>query len=324
MGDNREQIEKKADDIAELLKQIRYNPQKRAHELVDMIENKYLIEEKFHLSKSGTRQHKNIKAQYKKFSHVYLMKIFLEFIVDEYDAEMTLMAYGFIDGYDDNPRGKRYEKYWEHAHIYIERINKREKTKAHLIQVEVTKIIKELSNTLAEIIIASNGTLNFFDEVFEDFSNNIPEKIPLPITDYLENKSFAKVDDDRSRIKVQHYRIIKFKVSICGNVQYNHNIKIPIAGDADEEDEHTFDISKEHIMTVLAGMVCLMLCISANKTGQDSTPPNALIAEEYSMEPLRNDTLEEGQKKQALIPIIAPCKEVISQDTVSGSVVPPK
>lgn len=317
-----------ASEIDSLLKQIRNgSPVKRVRELVGPLIGEGFVKERFPNISLSTQQYGTTGNQYDDFCSAYLISIFMEFLSTD-DAEIMLMAYGFLDGFVEKLR-KRRKKYYECAHSYNKRLEKKErKDKDNLLREVENNIIEELSKALIEIKNKKEEISEFTNKVYEDFCNDrIPKKLSLPITDYLDNSSFVKdnlAEIDADEIKVQHYRIITFKVSICGLVLHNHETKIPIDGNVDEEDEQIFDISKELITAVLASIVCLILIILVNKPGQDSDSSNVLIAEEYSMEPLRNDTLEEGQEKQARIPIIAPCKEVISQGTVSGSVEFPK
>jgi len=118
---------------------------------------------------------------------------------------------------------------------------------------------------------------------------------------------------------VQHYRVITFKVSICGIVIHSHETKIPIDRNADEEEEQIFDISKELVAAILASCACLTLLVFTHQQWQEHNSLNTSTADEYISKPLRNDTLEKGQKKQDWISTAFPYSEIISQDSISGN-----
>ena len=325
-SDNRIRVKLETEDIFDDLKRIRNgDSMERTQDFIATILDINFVKENFQYIQISSQQYVIAWNQYDDFCNAYLKSIFLKFLSVD-DAEIMLMAYGFLDGYDDNNLRERRKKYWENAHKTNKCFKrKKRKDKDNLLREIENDIIKRLSNILIDIVNEPEKMSDFTNRVYENFSSNkIPKKIPLPIPDYLVNNPSEVVTPNAVKTKVQHYRVITYKVSICGIVMHNHETKIPIDGNVDEEDEQIFDISKELITAVLASIVCLILIILVNKPGQDSNSSNILIAEEYSMEPLRNDTPEEGQKKQAWIPVIAPCKEVISKGTVSGSVEFPK
>lgn len=192
MGSNEERpknIESVAYNIAGILEDIQRSPDKRMKEFVETCEDKNFLEKNFILNEINTRQYKKIKARYQKFCKAYLIKVFLEFIVEDCDIEIMLMLYGFLQGFDDYNKENRCQRYWEYAHTDNPRIiGKDRKSKCNLFNEIEEPIIKELSETLAAIMSKSNWKLNFVQEVYEEFINNkIPEKLALPITDYLQH-----------------------------------------------------------------------------------------------------------------------------------------
>lgn len=189
------------EDIISRLNEARYNLSERAKELVSLLENNDFLEEKFQLSKANTKQYKDIELKYRAFCGAYVMMLFLKFITDEYDAEIMLMSYGFLKGYDDKNKEERYKKYWEHAHTYNTRINNRRKSKTNTINQAQREIIEELAKTLAAIMLRSDSRkLDFAEEVFQKFSGGeVPEQLSLPITNYFhmsEKSGFYKRDSN--------------------------------------------------------------------------------------------------------------------------------
>lgn len=184
-----DEIEKNAANIISILKEVKYNRPKRAKEIVELLEDRDFLAEEFLLNQIGTKQHKNIELRYQAFCNAYLMKLFLEFITDEHGAEIMLMRYGYLRDFTDKKMGIRYERYWEHAHTYNEHISDKERgEKGNLLREAEKSIVKEFAETLAGIMLNSNGKLNFAEDVLNEFSNNaIPEKLSLPITEYFKH-----------------------------------------------------------------------------------------------------------------------------------------
>lgn len=198
------EIQKIADEIVDILNGIRANPSKRSRELVFFLEDHAFLKQEFKINLRNTKQYKHIELRYRAFCNAYLMKIFLEFIADEYDAEIILMLYGYIQGFEAATKEEGYTKYWEHAHTYIERINRKGESKPHILHEERKLIIKELAKTLAIIKLNSDGKLDFAKDILEEFSNNvIPEKLSLPITKYfthayMQPKKQTEEDDKQN------------------------------------------------------------------------------------------------------------------------------
>lgn len=313
---------KNARDICDNLKYVRNGDSiKRARDFIATILDPNFVKENFQYIQPTSQRYATAGNQYDDFCCIYLISIFMAFLSED-DAEIMLMAYGFLEWFDGD-LGERRKKYWEYAHKDNERLKrKRRKDKDNLLREIENGIIEYLAETLAGIINSSEQMSDFTNRVYKDFCNNrIPKKLSLPIAGYLDNSSFVKgnlAETDAAEIKVQHYRVITFKVSICGLVIYNHKTKIPIAGNTDEEDEEIFDISKEHIMAVFAGIICLTLFVSTHKTWQNLNSLNPPTIDGYTMEPSRNDTPEEGQKKQDWTSSAVPYIEVISQSSILG------
>lgn len=291
---------------------------------IDEFVGENFVEERFPDIPLST-QHRTARNQYDDFCSIYLISVFMEFLSTD-DAEIMLMAYGFLDGFVEK-LGERRKKYYEYAHSYNKRLEKKNrKDKDNLLREKENHIIKALSNTLIGIKNEPEKIQKFTKEVYENFCHNkIPKKIPPPVADYIKDSPFSKkgfTEIKINEIGVQHYRVITFKVSICGKIIYSHKKKISIDGDMDEYDEEIFDISKEHIMAVLASIICLALFVSANKVWQDYNFLNTPTADGYTTEPLRNDTPEEGQKKQNWISKAVPYYGDINQDSVSEHVRP--
>lgn len=198
------EVQKIADEIVDILNGIRANPSKRSRELVFFLEDRAFLEQEFKINLRNTKQYKHIELRYRAFCNAYLMKIFLEFIADEYDAEIILMLYGYIQGFEAATKEEGYTKYWEHAHTYIERINRKGESKPHILHEERKLIIRELATTLAIIKLNSDGKLDFAKDILEEFSNNvIPEKLSLPITKYfthayMQPKKQTEEDDKQN------------------------------------------------------------------------------------------------------------------------------
>ena len=182
-----EQIEKTAANIISILKEIKYNPTERTHEIVEQLEDYGFLEQEFRLDQIDTMQHASIELRYQAFCRSYLMMLFLKFIPNEHDAEIILMRYGYLQNFANPKMGERYREYWEHSHTYNKRIMGKDRNeKGNLFRGVEKVIIKELADTLARIMLNSNGKLGFAEDVLKEFSNNaIPEKLPLPITEFF-------------------------------------------------------------------------------------------------------------------------------------------
>lgn len=134
-----------ASEIDSLLKQIRNgSPVKRVRELVGPLIGEGFVKERFPNISLSTQQYGTTGNQYDDFCSAYLISIFMEFLSTD-DAEIMLMAYGFLDGFVEKLR-KRRKKYYECAHSYNKRLEKKErKDKDNLLREVENNIIEELS-----------------------------------------------------------------------------------------------------------------------------------------------------------------------------------
>lgn len=254
-----------AEDIRDDLRYIRNGTsRKRARDLIATFLSTKFIEEKFQYIQPTFQRYATTGNQYDDFCNAYLISIFITFLPKD-DAEIMLMAYGFLEGFDEI-LGERRERYWEYAHKNNKYLKgKKRKNKDHLLREVENGIIEELSNMLIGIINEPKQMSDFTNRVYENFSNNkIPKKIPFPITDYLAGNPLEVIPIVSGEPIIQHYKIITFKVSICKKVIYTKMKKIPIPGEVDEEDEDIFDISLEYILGIIStSSIFLVLFISA-------------------------------------------------------------
>lgn len=243
------------------------------------------------------------------FCQTYTILLFKEYIDNENDREMMLAMCGLLKGFEFKPRkfAVRMGEYREHAKYYND-FFKGEMTSVSIgamCRVEMLRIARELEERLVTKLAENEDGLGLI--------NAVPKKLELPAPRSIS------ADEHNTKQDTPSEEII---------IDISDDRKIVITKILSNTVKKITTICKSNTTNIKIIMV-LALIIAANLSGivwyeQDYKSHMSHENKEYITGPLRNDTLEEGQKKQTLIPITAPCKEVIIQGNVSGSIAPPK
>lgn len=290
---------KTVDEIKDRLADIRRCMSiERVREFIGPILDANFVKEKFPHAQDGSQQNTTTINQLDDFFVAYFVSIFPAFLSKD-DAEIMLMVYGFLDGFDGKLKERR-EKYWEYAHRDNRRLNgkkgRNQKDKDNLMRGIENDIIRELATTLNKEIDNQEKMSKFADKVYEAFSNGeIPKKIPINNIIVQKDGSTPEI----SQNKVQHYKRIIYKISICGKIIHTDTEKILISGDVDEECEKIFDITKEVVGAIIASVACLVTFFFIVREFQSYNLFKDVRNTEYAIEgKLQKNTPEENHSHE--------------------------
>lgn len=163
-------VERGKVDIYDHLDSARRSPKKRAHELVELLEDESVLTQIF-----GTLEiSKNIKAERNRYSYFckkYIIYVFNHFIFDEDDVEIMLVAFNYHPNFEYETRIK-YRRDLFARRIYEPKHRRgwgdSMADKSAGLREEETRIMKELSEVLAELAVTQGGTLNIVDDVLAE------------------------------------------------------------------------------------------------------------------------------------------------------------
>ncbi len=183
-----EDVERGKAEIYDHLDSARRSPKKRVRELVELLEDKSVLTQKFGTLKIS----KNIKTErnrYSDFCKKYTIYVFNHFIFDEDDVEIMLVAFNYHPDFEYETRIK-YRRDLFARQVYEPKHRRgwgdSVEDKSAGLREEETRIMKELSEVLAELAVAQGGTLGIVDEVLaEQESAEVTETVS-PVLDDVE------------------------------------------------------------------------------------------------------------------------------------------
>lgn len=165
-----EDVERDKAEIYDHLDSARRSPKKRVRELVELLEDKSVLTQKF-----GTLEiSKNIKTErnrYSDFCKNYIIYVFNHFIFDEDDVEIMLVAFNYHPDFEYETRIK-YRRDLFARQIYEPKHRRgwgnSVEDKSAGLREEETRIMKELSEVLAKLAFAQGGILDIVEEVLAE------------------------------------------------------------------------------------------------------------------------------------------------------------
>lgn len=163
-------VERGKADIYDHLDSARRSPKKRVHEFVELLEDESVLTQIFGTLKIS----KNIKTERNRYSYFckkYIIYVFNHFIFDEDDVEIMLVAFNYHPDFEYETRIK-YRRDLFARQIYEPKHRRgwgdSMEDKSAGLREEETRIMKELSEVLAELAVTQGGTLNIVDEVLAE------------------------------------------------------------------------------------------------------------------------------------------------------------
>lgn len=162
-----EDIERGKEDIREYLVSARQNPKKRAHELVELLEDKTILDKLL----GDEEISKDIKPKHNRkhsFYRAYIVYLFNNFIFDDDDVEIMLVAFNYHPDFEHETRAK-YRRDLYARQVYELKHRKgwgdSVEDKDAGLRGEEARIMDELSEVLAELAVKEDGTLKLVEEV---------------------------------------------------------------------------------------------------------------------------------------------------------------
>lgn len=169
-----EDIERGMEDIRGHLKSAQRNPKKRAHELVELLEDKTVLDELVgdeEISKGIKPKHNRKQSFYR----AYIVYLFNNFIFDDDDVEIMLVAFNYHPDFKHETRVK-YRRDLFARQVYERKHRKgwgdSVEEKDAGLRGEEGRIIGGLSEVLAKLAVKQGGTLDLVKEVLATLENN--------------------------------------------------------------------------------------------------------------------------------------------------------
>lgn len=184
-----EEVSRRKSEIIERLKSIRriQTPKKRVHELVEFLEGKQSLDQKFNFQDMTVDTYKPNQIRYREFCQAYMVALFKRFIPDDDDIEIMLVAYNWHPKYmhikerierkdtfaRETYEPKHPEKDW----------GPKPTDKDRGLREEEDRIIGELAGVLAIIVDKNDGTLDFTETVLRMMKSEtqLPPVEPQPV-----------------------------------------------------------------------------------------------------------------------------------------------
>ena len=160
-------IENGKSEIYTHLAEVRGNPQ-RAHELVELLESETDLSREFPNRKISTKHKADLK-KYFAFCEAYIIYLFNNFIVADEDTEIMLVAFNYLPAYAHEKRAIQRRALYARE-VYEPRHpeknwSKSDEAKSRDLYGEESRIMKGLSEVLAELAIKQGGTLKLVKDV---------------------------------------------------------------------------------------------------------------------------------------------------------------
>ena len=166
-----EDVESGKKNIRDYLENARSNPEGRAYELIEFLEDGDVLSEKFP-NRIISRNYRTDRTEYNAFCKAYMIHLFNTFIVNPEDAEIMLVSFNYLPEYEHEKRAIQRralyarEKY-EPRHPE-KKLGKSIGAKSRSLYDQESRIMNELSKVLAEQAVALGGTLDIVDEVLTE------------------------------------------------------------------------------------------------------------------------------------------------------------
>lgn len=165
-----EDVVRGKEDIIDRFKSIRrvQVSTKRIHELVELLED---VESEFHFQDADKATYKANQQRYKDFCKAYMILLFKEFIVDNDDIEIMLVAYNFHPEYDHIKQRVRRKDTFAREKYEPNHPDKnwgpKPEDKDSALRDEENRIIEVLAGILAKFAVENGGILGFAKSVLE-------------------------------------------------------------------------------------------------------------------------------------------------------------
>lgn len=170
--------------ISVCLTEIRRAPQKRAQELVNMMEDASALKEVFHHTDISSESYTDSVRRFDNFCNLYVKHIFERFIKDPDDVMIMLAIYKYLPKYAhitklEERRDTFAREYYEPRHPE-KRWGEKPSDKSRGILEEENRIICSLSEVLAELTLKRGGKLNLIKDVLAEMDSDETEILTNP------------------------------------------------------------------------------------------------------------------------------------------------
>ena len=180
-----EDVESGKKNIRDYLENARSNPEGRAYELIEFLEDGDVLSEKFP-NRIISRNYRTDRTEYNAFCKAYMIHLFNTFILNPEDAEIMLVSFNYLPEYEHEKRAIQRralyarEKY-EPRHPE-KKLGKSIGAKSRSLYDQESRIMNELSKVLAEQAVALGGTLDIVDKVLaeREFAEVVETVDPVP------------------------------------------------------------------------------------------------------------------------------------------------
>ena len=166
-----EDVESDKKNIRDYLENARSNPEGRAYELIEFLEDGDVLSERFP-NRIISRNYRTDRTEYNAFCKAYMIHLFNTFIVNPEDAEIMLVSFNYLPEYEHEKRAIQRralyarEKY-EPRHPE-KKLGKSIGAKSRSLYDQESRIMNEPSKVLAEQAVALGGTLDIVDKVLAE------------------------------------------------------------------------------------------------------------------------------------------------------------
>ena len=160
-------IKRDKDDIYYCLDGVRKDPKEHAHEFVGLLEGKTILDDTLDPLKIS----KDIKSKVNERNHFckeYIIHIFKTFIFDDDDVEIMLVSFNYHPDFEHITKAKyRWDLYAREVYEpkHSAGWGDTPEDKARGFREEEIRIMKKLSEILAELAVKQGGTLNLIEDV---------------------------------------------------------------------------------------------------------------------------------------------------------------
>jgi len=186
-----EDIERVKSDIYGYLDGGRKSPKKRAHEFVELLEDVGDLDSEFHC-KEISKEYHDVQQRYQAFCRAYIEHIFEKFTASDEDAEIMKVAFNYFPKYERierivSRRALYAREYYEPRHS--RGWGPKDADKSRGLFDEEKRIMEELSNVLAELVVKQGGKLDLIKEVLAILEPPVEKPDPERIANKTDNQA---------------------------------------------------------------------------------------------------------------------------------------